>query len=672
MTTDTPAGVSMGQPSSADHPEFAAQQRRSGRAWIWLVAAFVLATAVVAASAAFSGAVAERETLDPGAFARWTLPIALTVHHLAVAVVAGCLLFAVALLPHWRDRAAGAAGDREQRQDPHPAFTRAMATASAVSIVWVFSAVAVFVLTYANLSGQPVSSSEAFARELVYFGTDLLVGQAWATVLAIAFTVCTLTFLARSPVALVATTVLALSTAIPISLVGHAAGSDDHFAGVGALVVHWLGVLVWVGGVAALVVVVPALTGSQAGANTSGGVLLARAVLERFSTLAGVAFFLVLASGVINSVMRLGDWEGLFTRYGQLILIKAAATLLLGAIGLAHRRWAIGRLETVPAGRTAWRLVIVELGIMASIIGVTAALGRTAPPVPQEIEPAITPAEVLTGYLLPPELSWDRWLTEWRWDWLWVAFVAVAAAVYLLGVRKAQVWPWQRTASWMTGLAVLLYVTCSAPTIYGMVLFSAHSLMLLALAVLVPLLLVLGAPLQLMARTVARRTDGSRGAREWVDVVRPALSYPALNAVVLAASLGLLYYTPLFRLVLEYWIVHQVANLYFLAVGFCFMTSVITPSNGRLIPRTARIRTAAILAGALLLWAIVLAAGILPVLEPDWFVNMARTWGPPVTLDQQLAGISVLVAGFAPMAFLLTALILYRAPRHESAPISTS
>ena len=119
--------------------------------------------------------------------------------------------------------------------------------------------------------------------------------------------------------------------------------------------------------------------------------------------MAGVAFFLVLASGVVNSAMRLGSWEGLVTAYGQLVLLKAAGTVLLGAIGLAHRRWAIGRLGTVPADRTAWRLILAELGIMAGIIGVTGALGRTAPPVPQELKPAITPAEVLTGYLLPPE-----------------------------------------------------------------------------------------------------------------------------------------------------------------------------------------------------------------------------------------------------------------------------
>ncbi|SFV22817.1 cytochrome c oxidase assembly protein [Micrococcus terreus] len=628
------------------------------------MAAFVLAAAGVVASAAFTGALAEREALDPGALARWVLPIAVTVHHLALAVVVGCLLFATTLLP---PRRAGARdrGDRQGTREAHPAFTRVMTAASAVSVLWAISAVIVLVFTYADLSGQPVSGSEAFARELAYFVTDLVVGQAWATVVVIAFVVSTLTFLIRSPAGLGATAGLAAAATIPISLVGHAAGSDDHYAGVGALVVHWLGVLLWVGGVAALTIIAPTLTPSRPGDTGAEG-RLSQTVLERFSAMAGVAFFLVLASGVVNSAMRLGSWEGLVTAYGQLVLLKAAGTVLLGAIGLAHRRWAIGRLGTVPADRTAWRLILAELGIMAGIIGVTGALGRTAPPVPQELKPAITPAEVLTGYLLPPELTWVQWFTEWRWDWIWVALALTAAVVYLLGARRARTWPWPRTASWLAGLGLLLYVTCAAPTIYGMVLFSAHTLMLLALAVLVPLLLALGAPLDLVSRTVARRTDGSRGPREWLDAARPALAAPARSAAILAVSLGLLYYTPLFRLVLDYWIAHQLANLYFLTVGFCFMASVLGPFGDHPVPRPVRVRTAAVLAGTLLVWAVVLATGVLPVLEPDWFVGMARTWGPPVTLDQQLAGISVLTAGFAPMAFLLTALVLSRPPRPEA------
>ncbi|WP_245873650.1 cytochrome c oxidase assembly protein [Brevibacterium ihuae] len=649
MDSATPTGV---------REERAASPGR-WRSVIWLVTAFTVAIAAVVASAAFSGAATEREAMDPGGFVRWALPVALTVHHLALAVVVGCLIFAAAILPPGSESAPGPSR-------PHPAFARVRATAAGVSLVWVGSAVIVLVLTYANLAGQPVTDSAEFASQLVYFVTDLLVGQAWAAITLIAFLVCNLTFLARTTTGLALTALLALAAIVPISLIGHAAGSDDHFAGVGALAVHWLGVLVWVGGVAALAVVAPMLSTARGTDDSS----LAKTILSRFSALAGVAFFVVLASGVLNSVLRLGGWEGLLSRYGQLILIKLAATLLLGAIGLAHRSWAIAQLGRKSGGRTAWRLVIAEVLIMAAVIGVTGALGRTAPPVPREPEPAITPAEILTGYPLPPALAWFRWFTEWRWDWLWVAFAVTAAAVYLLGVRKAHAaghrWGWQRTGSWLTGLGLLGYVTCAAPTIYGMVLISAHTIMLLALAVIIPLLLALGSPLDLLALTVKRRTDGSRGPREWLhaaaSTVGPAVRSPVLSGTVLAVSLGLLYYTPVLRLALDFWIVHQVTNLYFLLIGFWFMTSLTRPGTA---PRSARVIAVAGLAGALLIWATVLASGATLVLQVDWFGNLARTWGPSITADQQRAGTSVLLAGVAPLAVLLTMLLLHR-------PTSTS
>ncbi|WP_247642484.1 cytochrome c oxidase assembly protein [Brevibacterium aurantiacum] len=633
---------------------------------VWLLATLAVAVAAVIASAAFSGAAAEREALDPGAFVRWALPIALTVHHLVLGVVVGCLIFAATLVPSKDTDTA------EEDSAAHPAFTLVRTVAVAASFVWLGSVVVVTVLTYANLVGQPVSGSAAFLSQLTYFLTDLIVGQAWAAITVIAFLVCNLAFFFRSTTGLACTALLALTAIVPISLIGHAAGSDDHYAGVGALAVHWLGVLVWVGGVAALAVTIPVL------ASTST-TLVTKSVIARFSALAGVAFFLVLGSGVINAALRLGEWDGLLSRYGQLIVIKFSATLLLGAIGFAHRRWAMTQVGSRSGTLLAWRLVIGEVLIMGGVIGVTAALGRTAPPVPLELEPAITPAEVFTGYPMPPALTWYRWLSEWRWDWLWLAFILTAAAVYLLGVRKTRItgdkWPRKRTASWFTGIVLLVYVTCGAPTIYGMVLISAHTVMLLALAVLIPLLLAVGAPLDLLRLSVPRRTDGSRGPREWIEASTPSVGAvvrnPLFSGAVLVLSLILLYYTPLLRLSLDFWIAHQVTNLYFLIIGFWFMASVM---RTRIKPRTRlrQILAVAGVAGILLLWANMLAFGVSPVLEVDWFSSLDRTWGPSIAVDQQNAGTAVLLIGVAPLAVVLATFLPYKSRLPSTRPTDTS
>ena len=144
---------------------------------------------------------------------------------------------------------------------------------------------------------------------------------------------------------------------------------------------------------------------------------------------------------MINSSIRLTSWADLFgSAYGQLILAKTAATLVLGGIGLMHRRWVIPQLGSRARGRSArrvlWQLVVVELLIMGATSGIAVALGRSAPPQGETLAPDASPAFILSGYELPPELTPERWLTEWRLDWLWVAVAVFGLVAYILGMRK--------------------------------------------------------------------------------------------------------------------------------------------------------------------------------------------------------------------------------------------
>ena len=83
-----------------------------------------------------------------------------------------------------------------------------------------------------------------------------------------------------------------------------------------------------------------------------------------------------------------------------------------------------------------WQLVLVELIIMGATSGIAVALGRSAPPQPTTFAPDASPAFILSGYELPPELTPERWLTEWRLDWLWVAVAVFGLVSYFLGIRK--------------------------------------------------------------------------------------------------------------------------------------------------------------------------------------------------------------------------------------------
>ena len=73
-------------------------------------------------------------------------------------------------------------------------------------------------------------------------------------------------------------------------------------------------------------------------------------------------------------------------------------------------------------------------------------------------------------------------------------------------------------------MLLFAWATTAAPNLYGHVLFSAHMVQHMMLAMVVPLLLVLAAPVTLAlralpVRSTLLRSDDSRGPREWILVL---------------------------------------------------------------------------------------------------------------------------------------------------------
>ena len=101
---------------------------------------------------------------------------------------------------------------------------------------------------------------------------------------------------------------------------------------------------------------------------------------------------------------------------------------------------------------------------------------------------------------------------------------ALGIGGYLAGVRRMHArghrWPVARTASWLGGLLLLAAVTNLGVARYAYVLFSAHMAQHMVLSMLVPILLVGGAPVTLALRALRRPADPRvRGAREWLLIV---------------------------------------------------------------------------------------------------------------------------------------------------------
>ncbi|SDQ88742.1 bifunctional copper resistance protein CopD/cytochrome c oxidase assembly protein [Quadrisphaera sp. DSM 44207] len=538
----------------------AARERGPGAARLALLLAVPALLVALLSSLLATGGAAPRDLGDPGAAVRWGLPVVLGLRDLSVSVVLGALLLlAVALSPGT------------------PAWARAARVASACAVAWVLASVAALVLSYADVSGRPLTAP-GFGGELGFYVAEVEPGRLLGLAVALAVLAATLPAVGTAtPTAAAWGAGLTAAALVPLALAGHGSGDGGHRTAVTAWWLHGVGVGAWVGGLVAL-----ALVGGLLGPQLS-------AVARRYSALALGAFVLVVVSGLANGWVQLGSLGALASPYGALLLVKALATAGLGVAGWLHRRRALGALDAGRA-RSFWRLVAGEVLVMAATTGVAVALARTGPPLPGGAVEAATPAEVATGEPLPPlPLTPARFVTEARPDLLWLLVVAALLAGYLAGVarlrRRGDGWPLGRTLSWVAGCAVLAWVTSVGPTAYAEVLFSAHMVAHMVLTMVVPPLLVVGAPVTLAVRALPRRTDGTRGPREWLLTAVHSryarfLSHPVVAAVVFAGSLVAFYYTPLFGLALSTHLGHELMQVHFLASGYLFANALVGVDPG--------------------------------------------------------------------------------------------
>jgi putative copper resistance protein D len=526
---------------------------------------------------------------------------------------------------------------------------RATRWAAGAGAVWVSAGAIGIVLTYAKLAGES-PFTPGFFGQLSYFLTDLDIMRSLLISVLLAAVAATGAALATRRTTVGWMAVIALGALLPLALTGHAAGSADHEAAVDSLAFHLIGVTVWAGGLAALAIVRPSL-GKAVGVVTS-----------RYSALALICFLVVAASGMVNAHLRLGGPSHLDTTYGALVLAKVTALVLLGVAGVAHRRVLLRRLDTGGAG-PFWRLVVGELVVMGAAVGLGVALSASAPPVPQKpvVDPSV--AFAITGYPMPHAPTALSWLTTWRPDLLWVTVALLFAGSYLYGVvrlhQRGDRWSVGRTIPWLLGCLVLTWATSGAPGVYGRVLFSSHMLGHMTMTMMVPPLLVLGAPITLALRVSAPRHDGSRGLREWLLLVVHSramafFGHPIVAGAFFAVSLIVFYYSPLFALSLRTHTGHVLMHVHFLLAGYLFASVLIGVDPGparppyplRMVLLFATMTFHAFFGVYLLQGNLLLGGDLLTQLATG------RDWGRSALADQQLGGAITWGIGEAPTLLL--------------------
>lgn len=599
--------------------------------WLRIAALAVAAVAAVVAGIAFTGAAAPTALRDPGALVRWGLPIASTAQELAAsATLGGLVLLATVLV----------------RRDE--AVVRAASGVTAVAAaVWTLSAVVELVLTYANVAGLS-PTDPAFGGELGQFVSQFELGRVLLFVAVAAAVVTALALMTTSPVGTAWIAGLVLVALWQSAQTGHAAGAASHDLATSSMFLHLVGAALWIGTLLAMSPLAHRL-----------GADLAPAV-ARFSVIAAWCFAAVAVSGTVNSIVRLGSWEDWTTRYGVLLLVKIALFGVLGLLGLAHRRRVVDRLRgdaRASATWLFWRLVLVELTVMGAVSGVAVALGSSPPPVPDEPITDPTPAEIVTGHALPPEPTTLSWITQWRWDVLLASAAVAGAVVYLRWVlrlrRRGDTWPWLRTLSWVAGMALFFWTTSGGPAMYGHVLFSAHMVEHMILAMVIPVLLALSAPVTLALRALPSRAsragagrgapDASKGPREWLlglvhSRVGRFFANPVVAAVNFAGSMVVFYYTDVFRWALTSGVGHYAMVVHFSLAGYLFVNALvgIDPGPNRPgYPQRLLLLFATMAFHAF--FGVALTTGDV-LLVPDWFGLLGREWGPSAIEDQQRGG----------------------------------
>ena len=551
---------------------------------------------------------------DPGPVVRWGGPFAKLVMNFAMATTVGSLVL------------SAFAGNLEERSK----FSRVSSGAAAL---WAGAAAVNFVMTYLSVSGSAISYGSAFSDGLWLFATQIELGTllVWNLGFAFLLSLSTLAFNGRRMNAVNAA--IAIAGLYPLAASGHASGDAGHALAVNSLLMHLVGISIWVGGLIALYAVFKE-------DNQRTAVLV-----SRYSTLAFVAFIMVAVSGVTSGIIRLYEPADLFSSYGLLLMLKAALLVVLGLFGARHRLGLVKKLAERSV--SFWRLAIFELGVMGLAVGMGTALARTQTPLDAAEFVPLTPAEILTGDKLPPELTDLAWVMVWDIDVLWMSVCLGAIALYLYGVsvlrKRGDKWPVVRTISFVSGMLVLLYVTNGAMNAYQEYLFSVHMVGHMVLSMMVPVLLVPGAPVTLLSRAQAPRKDGSWGMREWVlwAVHTPFawfVSHPLFAGLNFALSLVMFYYTPLFCWATEEHLGHQWMLIHFLITGYLFVQSLmgVDPQPHR----TGYPIKLMLLIGTMAFHAF-FGLGLMnerSLLLADWFGAMGRTWGDDPLADQAIGG----------------------------------
>ena len=514
------------------------------------------------------------------------------------------------------------------------------------ALLWFFGSVGTIFFTLANILGQSLTAA-LDPTVMRSFLTQVTLGQYFLFQTVISLIV----LFSAKRIQRINTTILLLV----LSIVGiitpvfqsHAASSGSHSLAIGSLVVHVVGLALWVGGIFALIFI-----------DSKDRII----AVPRFSVLALWSAIAVVISGSANAWVRLDFKSAWQTTYALVVIAKIVLTIALLAMGYIHRR-NLSKKSAIDWVSMA-RLILVEAFIMVSALVLGAWLSSNQVPIRNSEETANT-ALTLAGIETPPPPTLSRILLSYEPDALMIGLLVTAVALYIKGVivltKRGDKWPVGRTISFALGISVIDFATSGGLGLYANFAFSYHMAAHMFLGMIAPIGIVLGAPITLALRTLPQgRTSTERGVRgSLISALHSRVgrfyTNPLIALAIFDGSLFALYFTSLFGGMMQSHVGHFFMNFHFIMAGTLFFYVVVgIDPNPRKIPHLVKI---VILFAAMSIHAFFSVAlmSTTTLIDQGYFASLKTPWLVDLLADQNRGGAIGWAMGEIPILLALVA-----------------
>jgi putative copper resistance protein D len=427
--------------------------------------------------------------------------------------------------------------------------------ASIFALFWFLSSTLFLITTFANILDTTFVDA-LDVTSLQSFVTQVTLGRYLFAQSLAAFFVGYLLLRVRRVIPMMALLLIAIVAIAAPALESHSVSGGSHALATGSMLLHVVGLSLWVGGLFALTFI---------------PIDDRKIAIARFSVMALWAAIVVVLSGVVNAWARLNFKDAWDSTYARAIILKALFAAVLIFIGHLHKKNLAMKSEINWIILT--RLIGYEVALMAAITAIGIWLSVNASP-DRIVEPVI-----------PVEPTLIRILLAYDPDLFMMGILALAVALYIKGVvilrKRGDSWPVGRTVAFALGISAIDFATSGGLGVYAMYSFEYHMVAHMTLGMIAPIGLVLGAPITLALRTLPQgRTKEERGPRGILLALLHSrygmiITHPVIALILFDGSLFVLYFTDLFGTLMASHAGHLLMNLHFIAVGFLFFMIIV-------------------------------------------------------------------------------------------------